>query len=342
MADSSPDSSDKSHLVGLRRISTSLFSIPGFFVGFGSKGTSEPDVGKSPTSSLDFGVFANFGGLFSPRSPACSSPRNSQKNKWGCEKVGLSILNSLGKDSGQGNEGNNTDSFRKENIVVTPRIKIDIRKTAKLSCEVMDPSAKSNSLPKNYVATSLCESADFQSQSSDLDAAFRDERAPEEYSSLMKPSSSPMNITSSRLYSRSLSAREMTLSEDYTCIISHGPNPKTTHIFGECILDCDPKELAGFDTAGEAGNLKEDPEPPNHHLSDSSSHLKEGPEAPNHHLSDSSSHICLCKEEAGDGESIRINRLGNSQTGDYIDALEEDVWPGSSYHEDVFSLGNAS
>ncbi|KAG0491777.1 hypothetical protein HPP92_005175 [Vanilla planifolia] len=33
-----------------------------------------------------------------------------------------------------------------------------------------------------------------------------------------------------------LSASEMELSEDYTCIISHGTNPKTTHIFGDCIL----------------------------------------------------------------------------------------------------------
>uniref|UniRef100_A0A2P2Q3X7 FLZ-type domain-containing protein n=1 Tax=Rhizophora mucronata TaxID=61149 RepID=A0A2P2Q3X7_RHIMU len=29
----------------------------------------------------------------------------------------------------------------------------------------------------------------------------------------------------------------MELSEDYTCVISHGPNPTTTHIFGDCILD---------------------------------------------------------------------------------------------------------
>ncbi|KAK9756232.1 hypothetical protein RND81_01G083000 [Saponaria officinalis] len=25
-------------------------------------------------------------------------------------------------------------------------------------------------------------------------------------------------------------------SEDYTCVISHGPNPKTTHIFGNCVV----------------------------------------------------------------------------------------------------------
>lgn len=34
-----------------------------------------------------------------------------------------------------------------------------------------------------------------------------------------------------------LSIIDMEQSEDYTCVISHGPNPKTTHIFGNCIVE---------------------------------------------------------------------------------------------------------
>ncbi|GAB2234605.1 hypothetical protein Droror1_Dr00003862 [Drosera rotundifolia] len=34
----------------------------------------------------------------------------------------------------------------------------------------------------------------------------------------------------------SISMEEMELSEDYTCVISHGPNPKRTHIFGNCVV----------------------------------------------------------------------------------------------------------
>ncbi|XP_050214585.1 FCS-Like Zinc finger 10-like [Mercurialis annua] len=34
----------------------------------------------------------------------------------------------------------------------------------------------------------------------------------------------------------SLSASEIELSEDYTCVVSHGPNPKKTHIYGDCVL----------------------------------------------------------------------------------------------------------
>ncbi|KAJ6792142.1 protein MARD1 [Iris pallida] len=39
------------------------------------------------------------------------------------------------------------------------------------------------------------------------------------------------------LVSGSLSATEMEMSEDYTCVIAHGPNPKTTHIFDNCIIE---------------------------------------------------------------------------------------------------------
>ncbi|KAL9239835.1 hypothetical protein vseg_014118 [Gypsophila vaccaria] len=39
---------------------------------------------------------------------------------------------------------------------------------------------------------------------------------------------------------RALSPEEIELSEDYTCVISHGPVPKTTHIFGDSVLECHP------------------------------------------------------------------------------------------------------
>ncbi|XP_042427290.1 FCS-Like Zinc finger 8-like [Zingiber officinale] len=35
----------------------------------------------------------------------------------------------------------------------------------------------------------------------------------------------------------SVSVAELEKSEDYTCIISRGPNPKTTHIFDDCVLE---------------------------------------------------------------------------------------------------------
>jgi len=49
---------------------------------------------------------------------------------------------------------------------------------------------------------------------------------------------SPHCLPPSPLPSSSLELlTDMELSEDYTCVISHGPNPKTTHIFDNCIVE---------------------------------------------------------------------------------------------------------
>ncbi|KAL6500500.1 zinc-finger of the FCS-type, C2-C2 [Orobanche hederae] len=49
--------------------------------------------------------------------------------------------------------------------------------------------------------------------------------------------SSPCSSTQVKgVFTRQLSLKEMELSEDYTCVITHGPNPKTTHIFDDCIV----------------------------------------------------------------------------------------------------------
>lgn len=213
MAEADPELADLKH----------MFRIPAFF-----KPTPYSDAGKSPTSPLDFGVFANFGGLFSPRS------RFGHRNKWGCDKVGLSVLSS--------SIGHN-DSFTRDNIVLSPQIKLNVDNTTPmLSTQLFDPCVKSSSLPDNYAATSFPDPVKIHPHPSDV---IVDDRS----------SSSPMNIISSKAYSRSLSGREMALSEDYTCIISHGPNPKTTHIFGDCILDCDPKELGALDSKEQGESL---------------------------------------------------------------------------------------
>lgn len=44
----------------------------------------------------------------------------------------------------------------------------------------------------------------------------------------------------------SISASDIELSEDYTCVRTHGPNAKVTHIFCDCILECHNNELPNF------------------------------------------------------------------------------------------------
>ncbi|XP_042505675.1 FCS-Like Zinc finger 8-like [Macadamia integrifolia] len=53
----------------------------------------------------------------------------------------------------------------------------------------------------------------------------------------IKPFSSLEIFATPLVFTSCLSASEMELSENYTCVISHGPNPKTTHIFDNCIVE---------------------------------------------------------------------------------------------------------
>ncbi|KAL6637172.1 hypothetical protein ACP70R_024744 [Stipagrostis hirtigluma subsp. patula] len=42
---------------------------------------------------------------------------------------------------------------------------------------------------------------------------------------------------SARVFAGGVSPGEMAMSEDYTCVISRGPNPRTRHIFDDCIVE---------------------------------------------------------------------------------------------------------
>ncbi|EOA31246.1 hypothetical protein CARUB_v10014416mg [Capsella rubella] len=47
-------------------------------------------------------------------------------------------------------------------------------------------------------------------------------------------------LGSPRIISGYFSASDMELSEDYTCVTCHGPNPRTIHIFDNCIVESQP------------------------------------------------------------------------------------------------------
>jgi len=42
---------------------------------------------------------------------------------------------------------------------------------------------------------------------------------------------------SARVFASGVAPGEMAMSEDYTCVISRGPNPRTRHIFDDCIVE---------------------------------------------------------------------------------------------------------
>lgn len=67
-----------------------------------------------------------------------------------------------------------------------------------------------------------------------------------ENSSGEKLSSISPSTNSGNCFVSSIPASEIELSEDYTCVRTHGPNPKVTHIFGDCILECHNDDLTDF------------------------------------------------------------------------------------------------
>ncbi|XWS16372.1 hypothetical protein CRYUN_Cryun34aG0081400 [Craigia yunnanensis] len=295
MADPDSDSCFQSDTLGLRHISNSLFNIPGFFVGFSTKGSLDSDTIRSPTSPLDLRVFANFRYPFSVRSPRSPSQSGYQK-KWDCGKIGLGIVNLLADDIKP--DGKDLDSPKRKNIIFGPQVKTKFPYSSRSSHEFLGNYMKSNSLPRNYIISQLFQARKPYTKTGDSILVFGNEEVPlkPKPDSWLSPSfiastqnsnlssrsfcsengttsinSSPLPIgralqVDNSLVSKpsslpiplghsigSLSAHEIELSEDYTCIISHGPNPKTTHIFGDCILECPNNELTNFDKKAEPG-----------------------------------------------------------------------------------------
>lgn len=217
----------------------SFFTVPGLFVGLNPK-NPESDSVRSPTSPLDFKVFSkpNFGNL--PIRPS-SKPNETTQKSWNCNKVGLSIIESL-EDETKPSSGKILRSSASKSILFAPQLRI--LNNPSLKTDLFD--SQSNSLPKNYAifpSTQIKKSpskliseeplAKFWSHS--LDSANLGSNLPG--LTTRPPISSTRLSNPGKDLVASLSASEIELSEDYTCVYKHGPNPKTTHIFGDTILE---------------------------------------------------------------------------------------------------------
>ncbi|XP_014503683.1 uncharacterized protein LOC106764004 [Vigna radiata var. radiata] len=108
--------------------------------------------------------------------------------------------------------------------------------------------------------------------------------------------SNPVAAVSSKEFIKSLSASEIELSEDYTCVISHGPNPKTTHIFCDCILETHATDVGKHNKNGEDGKESS-------LFSVNSMHI------PNHFPSEDFLSFCHhCNKKLEEGKDIYIYR----------------------------------
>lgn len=222
----------------------SLSNINSLFVGFSPK-SSELDSVRSPTSPLDFWVFTNLANSFvrSPKSP---------RMRWGNSKVGLSILGSL-------DDMNAEQSLASKNICIkTPKIKPSNLQMGSSdivfgigenlfeaecfenfrSCSL--DSGKSRLT--NFSIDSSFENFGSKTRMSRLGTNPTQEVLKEDQllgdSSVDQPSPNPNFVSPTLDFIGSLSSSHIALSEDYTCVKKFGPNPKITHIFGDCVLEC--------------------------------------------------------------------------------------------------------
>lgn len=256
------DSVSQSEISGKRNRNSSFFSVPGVFVGLNPKGFPDSDSVRSPKSPLDFRVFSSFGSPF--RSPL--SPSNGSKKNWGCSsKVGLSIIDSLNKDSDVDGGGVLRSSSDGKTILFGPQMRSRRSRTPKTYID--DSFEVARSLPKNYVIKEsspnkgisgvVFEIADdpfdaelgkFRSCSLDSCRSFLSVPGLSELGVQNMNHSLPSEENSNPKIDpppECVLASELELDEDYTCVISHGPNPKTTHIYGDCVLKCDGNVLRG-------------------------------------------------------------------------------------------------
>uniref|UniRef100_A0A7C9EFL0 FLZ-type domain-containing protein n=1 Tax=Opuntia streptacantha TaxID=393608 RepID=A0A7C9EFL0_OPUST len=98
------------------------------------------------------------------------------------------------------------------------------------------------------------------------------------------------SIGNGEILNESISMSDIEQSEDYTRVISHGPNPRTTHIFGNCIVG----SCCGIDRSSSLSSRR----------NGFSSPMANCAASPDHFLS-----FCHhCKKKLGQGEDIYMYR----------------------------------
>ncbi|CAA0810601.1 Protein of unknown function (DUF581 [Striga hermonthica] len=234
------------------KIHNSLLKMPGLFVGFNPR-SSDTDSVLSPTSPLDFRVFSSFGNPFRH-----NRIQNAGENKrWNFEKVGLSIIESLKDENNEpgkvGRSSNNKNILLERNLSSQEALKLLPKDTAFFpekqigaefgSSSVLFETGKSPFGPDSEIEDSdECGSylTDFGSNKS----MFESGNLVDGNTKDIMPSESHDGIKLREFGSFKVS--EIELSEDYTCVRTHGSNPKVTHIFGDRVLECQNGEVTVF------------------------------------------------------------------------------------------------
>ncbi|KAL1224558.1 FCS-Like Zinc finger 11 [Cardamine amara subsp. amara] len=196
-----------------------------------NKCISDSDFVRSPKSPLEFRVLSTMADPFFLR-----SPRSSLTAHLNCccvvpsTKVGLSIVDSLGDDRSLLPDVVFGSSLRIKSSEIREKCTKLAPKTIEkersgVVFEIGDDSFESEPIGlrnRSFFANDCLRKIRVLSPSKlGAEADFQ-------------------GIDSNGAFSSCLSEEDM---EDYTCIIAHGPNPKTTHIYGDRVLECHENEL---------------------------------------------------------------------------------------------------
>ncbi|XP_031112760.1 FCS-Like Zinc finger 8-like [Ipomoea triloba] len=192
---------------GNNRKPTSFFSSSKLFTSFSGKNLGEAEVMMSPTSILDTKPFGSF---INPFWNDTKSPKRESRVNLGSKGVGLGLVDALIDEKSESKQLNSTSRM----VVFGSQLKIQIPSVVS--------AASSPSSPSDFgIKTRNSQWGSFSAKKSPFGS----------------PESGLENPNSSGSVHSCLSASKMELSEDYTCVISYGPNPRTTHIFDDCIVE---------------------------------------------------------------------------------------------------------
>ncbi|KAK9698109.1 hypothetical protein RND81_08G083200 [Saponaria officinalis] len=259
----------QSNVLGQRQKTNAFFNVSGLFVGLSPMSTAlECDSVRSPTSPLDFKLFSSLTTSF--RFPK-SSIEGCQKS-WDSNKVGLGSIVDDG-EYGQNLPKISIPLSNSKTILIGSQIRSkgpnsptcveSLPKNypgfgnTKLRCSNLQKSSsdvvfeiggdsvetETTTDPFEKIRSFSLDSKRLGSKMSvlgarNVDLRTRNSRLQNE--SVLTDSGSVPNTGFGDGLVRVMSPEEIELSEDYTCVISRGPVPKTTHIFGDNVLECHP------------------------------------------------------------------------------------------------------
>ncbi|KAJ8768361.1 hypothetical protein K2173_021514 [Erythroxylum novogranatense] len=255
-------------------------SFPRLFTGFSFKNFSETtETVLSPTSILDGKLLSGLKNSWSDQIPSPKNPESETKRLW--DKLdSKGIVLGLADALDIGENESNLSKPQNRMVLFGSQLKIQIPTLPPSSLPPTEPPNSSGS--GDYgIKTKTYQLGSFSSASSPSPTRKSIFRSANSGIDTQKPA---------RIFTGCLSASEMELSEDYTCVISHGPNPVTTHIFDNCILE------SGYGSDGLSYSKKGNPG-------------FCGDESESRYVSQGFLSCCYaCKNDLGQGKDIYIYR----------------------------------